>query len=68
MAFAGVKADCVTVLVSEGETATYCVTVVAGILAYIHVPTKTIQMTSYSTNVPDSEFALPGRVTTSSTP
>lgn len=55
--FAGVAADCVTVT-SSGQTGKYCVTK-GGVLAYAGSTTESLQLTSYSTSVADSDFSLP---------
>jgi len=64
--FGGASADCVTVS-SGSQTGKYCVTK-AGVLAYEGTATASFQLTSYSTNVADSDFSLPAGATITTYP
>jgi hypothetical protein len=62
----GESSDCV-VIKAAGQDAKYCVTK-AGILAYSGNASSNFQLSSYSSSVSDSDFALPSGATTVSVP
>jgi hypothetical protein len=64
--FAGVSADCASVT-GQGVTGKYCVTK-DGVLAYGGTATASFQLSSYSTNVSESDFALPAGASTETIP
>lgn len=64
--FAGASSDCATIT-SASVTGKYCVTK-SGVLAYSGTGTANFQLTSYSTSVSDSDFALPAGASTQTIP
>jgi len=64
--FGGVSADCVS-LTAASQTGKYCVTK-DGVLAYSGTATASFQLTSYTTNVSPSDFALPAGATIQTIP
>lgn len=64
--FAGQSSNCVTIT-SAANTGKYCVTK-DGILAYSGSAGSSFELTDYSKDVPDSEFALPAGATTVTLP
>ena len=64
--FAGQSSDCATIT-SSSVTGKYCVTK-GGILAYSGTSSDSFQLTSFSSSVSSSDFALPAGATTQTLP
>jgi hypothetical protein len=64
--FAGLAATCVNIS-AQGQTAKYCVAQ-NGILTYSGTSTSSFELTSYTTNMSDSDFSLPAGATVVTAP